>query len=904
MTKFNPSILSSPLEYAELEWGVPGCLMDLTRDIISLLPSDLLGTYQSSVAEGRESARCWMATKTKEFFGDSGFLTYNTTTGKLEFFSPTSKASTLAGLDTLGYYAGIGQAAWQAVEGALDQIEEISNCIDSVKQYFDDLNDTNKPTGNATVAPPVFPSAAVAAGFSESYNRTVDFDNRASAVINDIKDELDLRRRDPSREPVLITDPTDPDTSGVVETPAIFRLVYGPPKSKSGQFLLSIDGIYYNSQTSSYSMGDVPTAADIGMVPSPEKWKMEHPANLGGKGDGFSLKQINRYVGTLFDIDIIDDSTAMETYYSSDNMLRTLIGQKNVAVNKLRDDRLEYIASGYSEDSAIVSNLNNQVYSVVSEFDYKISKRKKQIEVAVKAPDFFGIGQVFTPGHIPINDFTYLSSLNLPVEVARQRNLTFDHGEVEDIILPLVPRFVKAKDSEWRVTLTPLEIAEVGTGDIIDVNDTSANAAPVLRVTEGIVKDDTLEASYSFLIPSVETNGKSGTFRALNDDDDGGYHDAQLVGNNVSSVFASGVSIPKLDGIVRYKYNINGNTSSVDFDKLGSYVRLPDSPKMQNLMYNSKGCSFDFWIHMPNLGAASNFAEQDPAVVPNFAASDSSWTDYNYYKIILANENIGGSYQEDDITLMTDNFGTTSVRGMLMGFTRDPQITQNSIVGRGSDFDIGDTLGVTTADTVNTTHFFIAPTQSANGTDVDFIRKGDCNVQGDEYRAMSVSISSTVGIGNNTVALSDASETFVHVSVSFDVTNDEVCIRLNGKDLATSSYSELFGTQPGFPAKIPTFISPEDSQNPSYSYSNISKGPKTNTYFTPWIIGGGYTDGIAVNLTGSNTGSGGFMATSHGLYSGLTGHVGSFKIYSRPLDTTEALKNYEAHKGYYEDIRT
>ena len=898
--KFNPNILSSPLEYAELEWGVPGCLMDLTRDVISLLPSDLLGTYQNSLTEGRESARCWMATKTKEIFGDSGFLTFNTTTGKLQFFSPSSKASTIAGLDTIGKYVGMGQAAWQAVEGAIEQFDEIMGCIESVKQYFDDLNDSNSGAGGGQVAAPSFPSSAAAAAYSESYNRTVDFDNRASAVINDIQEELAIRQRDPSREPNIILDDADLEPSAVQEAPAIFRLVYGPPRSKSGQFLLSIDGIYYNSQTSSYAQGDVPTVADIGMVPSPERWKMDHPANLGGKGDGFSLAQINQYVGTLFDVNQIDDSNAMKNYYKSDNMLRTLTGQKNVAVNKLRDERNDYIASGYSEDSAIVSNLYNQLAASVEEFDMKINKRKKQIEVAVKAPDFFGIGQVFTPGHIPINDFTYLSSLNLPVEISRQRDLTFDHGEVEDIILPIVPRYVKAKDSEWRVSLAPLEVAQIGTGDIIDINDTSADTAPVLRVTEGIVRDDYLEGSYSFLVPSVITNGKSSEFNVLNDDDDGGYHDAQLIGNNVSSVFASGVSIPRLDGIVRYKYNIDGATSSIDFDKLGSYVRLPDSPKMQNLMYNPYGCSFDFWLHMPNLGASSNFCEQGVSSTPNFESTDSSWTDYNYYKIILGNENIGGSYTEDDITLMTDMFGTTSVRGMLMGFTRDPQITNNSVVERGSDFDIGDTLGVNTSSTPENTHFFIAPTQSANGNDVEFIRKGDCNVQSEEYRFMSIPISSTVG----GLALSDSSESFIHVSVSFDVKEDIITVRLNGKDLATSSYSEVFGTTPGFAAKIPTFISPSDSKNPSYTYSNIGVGPKTNTFFTPWIIGGGFTDGIDVTLESSLNGSGGFMSSSHGLYSGLTGHVGSFKIYSRPLNNRESLKNYQAHKGYYEDIKT
>jgi hypothetical protein len=44
------------------------------------------------------------------------------------------------------------------------------------------------------------------------------------------------------------------------------------------------------------------------------------------------------------------------------------------------------------------------------------------------------------------------------------------------------------------------------------------------------------------------------------------------------------------------------------------------------------------------------------------------------------------------------------------------------------------------------------------------------------------------------------------------------------------------------------------------------------------------------------------MSTSHGFYSGLTGHIGSFKVYSKPLNISEAYKNYTAHKGFFEDI--
>jgi len=902
MTKLNPAILSNPGNFAQTTWGVPSCIVDLAENLLSLIPGDVLGSYSQGLQEGREEARSWIASRSKEWFGDSGFLSYNSATGKLELFSPKNTGSSTGFLSDLGKYAGIAAAAWDVGEDLYEQVEDVLDCIGEFSDYLDGLNNESpNPTVQASPpapgsTPPVYPSEGARSAFERQFDETIADINKFTEKIQMIERELRLRREDPSREPVInFSGPGD-----VEEAPdPIFRLTYGPPKSKSGQFLLSRDGIYYNSQDRDYAEGQVPKMADIGMIPSPERWKLDHPANLGGKGQGFSLKQVNRYVGTLFDITKVDDSQSMHRFYDVDNMLKSLIGRKNSEVAKLNNERQAYIASGYDSDSAIVSNIYNQLQSAVDEFDYKIAKRKKQIEVAVKAPDFFGIDIPFQPGHIPINDFTFLSSLNLPVELSKQRELTFDHGEVQDIVLPLVPKYVRAKDSEWRVSLDALEVAEIGTGDHIKVFDVSTTPAPILRVTDGIVTDH-LEASYSFLIPSVEKTGRSTKFNVLNDNADGGYHDAQLVGNDVSSVFDLGVSIPRLNGVIRPQYFIKNSTSSIIFDKLGSYVRLPDSPSMQNLMYNKYGCSFDTWLYMPNLGSSNNTAEKDLVSVPNFSATDSSWTDYNYYKILIGNENIGGSYTESDITEMTDNFGTNTVRGMLIGFTRDPQITENSIVGRGSDFDIGDTLGIDTSATARKTHFFIAPTQSANGTDVEFIRNEPCNPGDDPYRKMSVSISATTDKG---YALSDASNSFVHLSISFNVSADEVIIFLNGEELQKGSYSTLFGKDPKIPANIPTFISPKDSTYPSYNYNNIAVGPQLNTFFTPWIIGGGYTDGIDVVMNGTpDEGYGGFMATGHGLYSGLTGHIGSFKVYSKPLDITEALKNYESHKEYYEDI--
>jgi len=40
-----------------------------------------------------------------------------------------------------------------------------------------------------------------------------------------------------------------------------------------------------------------------------------------------------------------------------------------------------------------------------------------------------------------------------------------------------------------------------------------------------------------------------------------------------------------------------------------------------------------------------------------------------------------------------------------------------------------------------------------------------------------------------------------------------------------------------------------------------------------------------------------------GIVSGLRGHIGSLKFYSRPLDTGEVKKNYDAQKGFFKNIK-
>jgi len=896
MVKFNPNLLNDPLGELGMQYGAPKCLVDFTKEILSLLPTSILGGFSRGLMKGKAAAQAALATGIKKLFRDTGIIEFDTTTGKLVFLSGSSKNGIENGeLDFLGELgeflgalAGAGAALWENYQVAEEFINQINDCLGKVEQWLDKGNDNSGPKFPSTV------QLAVATAETKAALNYIAAVNQQLAYIDEIIRE---RAADPTREPQLGTGTRPP----VVEEEPIFRLVYGPPKSKSGQFLLSEDGLYYDSQNRRYEGGFVPNELDIGFVPNPQKWKLDHPANLGGKGTYFSIKELEEYFDTILDTNNIDDSEVLKLYYDKDSFLTSLLGQKNVAVHTLKKQRDELTASGYSDDSALVVNIKQQLFGTIDEYDRKINKRKKQIELAVKAQDLFGTTQSFRPGEVPVNDFSYLGNLNINLSLEKQRILTFDHGEVEDIILPLRPTFVRAKDSQRRQLIDPIEVADMGVGAILDINDVSSSISPALTITDNITVQN-LIACYSFLIPEIEIPA-SEEFDIWNHVTEGGYNNAQLVGKSLESVFVSGIAIPKLDGIVRYDYLNDGSGTFVP-SGLGSYLRLPQTQEMQNLMYNLSGCTFDMWLHMPNFCGSSNYYERTEASGNmNLAASDASWTDFNFYKIILANENIGGSFT-GTAEIQTNELGSNVVKGMLIGFTRDPQITQNSVQYRGPDLDPGLNLDIDTSSTTSSVSFFIAPTQSINGTDVEFIRSGDCENQVNEYLGLSVDVTATTSSGYK---LLDLSGEFQHLSVSMDVKNDLISVFLNGELLTSKSYSETFGVLSKEPARLPTFISPRDADNPSFFYgaekllnaqtTDFNNGPNTDVFFTPWIVGGGWTDGIPVDAS-----SGGFMSTSHGFYSGLTGHIGSFKVYNKPLNISEAYKNYIAHKGFFEDI--
>ena len=890
-------------------FGLPPCIFNLGMDILQLLPGDALVALTAGINKGIMGAQTCIASAKKEIFNLVGLYDKDND-GTFEWGLDSGLGGLGSFMDGLlgGIGMGIGfiQEAQAQLNDTIDQINDIIACLESFRSQTAD-SITTDPVSNEQTAALLFEQEII-------ITQSKDFIEKSVALLEMIGSVVIARQNGELFDP-------DADQE---EEEEIFRLTFGPPESRSGSFLLSVDGLYYDSQNRTYSDGsEVPTLDDIinlSFVPDTDKWKLDHSPNLGGKGTQVTLGDLDDYVGTIFDVESTDEGQYLLEHYNKDHTIGVLEGNKSKIITDMERDKQNLIASGYDPTSAIIHNIQQGIFSTIESFDVKLRKRKKQIEVAVKAYDLFGYDKTFLPGEVPVNDFSYLSNLNLEVGFEKQKKLVIDHGEVSGIILPVKPVFVKQATTARTFSLTPLHIAPIGTGAFADIPSASSTVMPALTISDAVAPDH-LVAIYSFLNAKVEPpNSVLTNVISCNSDSS---QDAQLVGRSTSEVFSQGLGIPLLDGVVSFA----ASGSLLKPTNVGSYLRLPPSKRMQDLMFNLRGCSFDFWLHMPKAFALGyNRFEKgvSPTAITNSQTNEDSkgaWLDYNYYKIILANENTGGSYTGDP-DIMPRNGNSDTVRGMVMGFTRDPQMkTQGTTATRGSDIDIAlNYAGMASDDTTSSFAFFIAPTQSiqdSNGNNsVEFIRSGPCESTLTTFDCMIVPHTKQTASG---YTFGDLSSTYVHMNVSFDVQNDLISVYLNNELLDTAPMSTTFGTQYKEPPRIPSFISTGD--NPSFFYSKdnlntsatsvLDNGPNLDPFFTPWVVGGGWTDGSPITYS---TSSGGFMGStsiggsasvlgSHGFSSALGGRVGSFKVYDKPLDTSEITTNYNAHKAFFQNIK-
>lgn len=881
-----------------MAYGMPSCMLGLARDALSLLPSSVLSDVQSQIISGKAKANEVTKQVFKKMMLNTGIIEFDTETGTFRFGSDSAfmgmdndnqqSKNNLAGV--IGAFQNLASFGAQIYENYTD----IKNKVDQITECLDKFSELQKyQTGNSADQRAALSQQEIDAAFNAVYARdrasleqAGNFITSANVKIAEIDDIFAARAADPSLEPRFLNtgeldeylsatnferfDLQDPGLE--VEDP-VFRLTYGPPISTDGSYVLTNDGLYYDS----YEGGLDPVYLAIsGMVPVGDAWKYDYDPNLGGKGEIITVDSLNKFTNNIFDPNRIDDSAGLQHFYNEDHFLAVIKQQRDKHVYDLSSD-LQGFIDDYGHDSSIVTNQRNLMMSEIANHNTKINRRKKQIEVAVKAGQIYGDqeGPEFPPGEIPINDFSYLQKYNLGVDLEKQKALVFKQGDVDGIVLPLETKFVKpAREKSRSLSFDQLSIPPIGKGSIL-YSPSGSSSGTVLALNDQIVSKD-LFAIYNFLDTDLELPSST-NFNVTNCATQNKYNNAQLVGTNRRSIFASGISIPYLEGIVK-----NKSTDPAAASALGSFIKLPDTREFRDLTYSSNGFSVECWVHVPNItDGALGWASGTDIATP--AASGLT-------KVLFGCENVGhnpnasavdftGAFR--DLDFLEPENGGEFVRGMLCGFTRDRRLTQSA-----SGFSNSNESN----NPVSSLSFFIAPTQARDFSSASFINNDDCQNQ-EQFYKMKVDLSAT--------AFGNVSSQFVLVDITCDPNSDTIKMYADGSLVATSAISEVFGIDARKPIGLPSF-----KKNNSFEYSSttvdgpttLKQGPLLNTFYTPWIVGGGYTDGMYQygNFMGGDRG---------GVISGLRGHIGSLKFYSRSLDSTEVKQNYDAQQGFFKNIK-
>tara|TARA_R100000458_G_scaffold13299_1_gene11106 strand:- start:8248 stop:11457 length:3210 start_codon:yes stop_codon:yes gene_type:complete len=831
--------------------------------------------------------------------------------------------------------------------------------------------------------------------------------------------------------------------SGIDVLTPVFDLEYGPPISTGNQFVLSEDGLYYNSRGE-----PVPD-----VVPDPlssNMWTLQFNSNVGGRGISFTEQDAEDDAGTIFSLnqDLGTNTPRVLKFYEFDDVLQQFADDRQSHLTQVSGYISEILANGYADTDAVVRSYKSQLGSVAAVYGEKIKKRKRQLEIAaiygrntffvtdrdhpmgeglffqylppqgkayeynlkykdlpdnVKSLSFLQpaeggqalawnrrlneVVEVPEPDNIiaiagfwqqipriPLNDFSYLQQADIPLDL--QRKLTLFSEDVASVVAPYQAKYVIAPNKPTSYT-TELAVDEIGFGDWVHPessgmpNGSVSATSPLYKsLTDDIVSDDLL-ICYNFLDPEAVTQ-PSGTLYGANNAAEGSPRmDGKMVAHHKSLIFPSGVGIPYFRGTIfdqKQKYN------PLYPELYGSYVRLPNitkdyqqysvpfngSRELDNLFYSQKGATLDFWAYVPNV-----------------------WSDmdnFHRYRLVFANENSGP---------VASNYVTASPLRKGVSTNDSPTIDMDRTLGMMIGWrDAGSPDGESGYSS-DGLEFIIAPTVGQNQSQAAGNKKswGHSICISERWTGETAPTSSIVTQNGMYIAsgtrttdgsgIGEVSGSYMHFNIAFDYDSEEVRVCLDGKELSTSAMVDVLGGRPEtmvYPTavkmelvdKTDNIISRgEGSSNPvGGSFNNPTKesflGP--NIYdeqvspervafpvYTPWIIGGGYSDNInkiaetdfrPQGFLGSNTnntyqqtrfgddlvtvqvggatgatypvgqhqpplsnGEGGGNASRNNIpRSGLDGYLGSFKIYTKPLSTKEAKKNFDSQKGFFKNI--
>ena len=750
--------------------------------------------------------------------------------------------------------------------------------------------------------------------------------------LDDFKEFVEDKVILPFRENKAVFDKLSVETQLLVdEKTTLFDLTYGPPISVKGQFIMSEDGLYYDSIN-----GGIPIVS--GIVAASSTWNLSQAPNLGGKGVAYTQDHLDDFVDTIFSYKYDPSSTASKAYYDSDDVLESFYKNKAQHIDLLFKHIDDLEEQGYAASGAIVVNYYSNLGALADMYDNKIKRRRKLLQLV----SIFGtykysfsesegnsntnpkniqlgdgvlienIGSTKEPEwvkieRIPLNDFTFLKGSGLNINLKKQEKLLIFSEDLEDVIAPVHVKFTRGPAQsltnidKFSIPPTPRDSFPHIQGD----TNVSSTGGFVQSLTTSIVLDGMI-LGYNFLTPSV-VDPSSQVFNIDNfNTDTKDIYNGQLVGTSVAAVYTSGLSIPKLTGT----------------GLGGSYVRLPSNftpsggniglytasltdlfyPANQNYNETTKmggGVTFDFWVHVPDL----------------------TFTDQHRYRLIAACENSGHKpiITQGEIyanrTTPTGHMDIDKVHGMVMGFRdRGGAISTTS----GLEFGIFPTVSQNRSDGSTGHNVCIAEHIPRTGGEIDTSAIRD------------LGHITPASVLNNSVKIGNTANEFMHVAIVFDFSGNRVSTVFDGELMSTSDLDVAFGTDKVKSLGIPTVTrAPNSSHLGASSWENTTlTGPVVGNLgegFTPWILGGGFTDGIAKHGSVSTYDPGFLGYNTNTLYgaspnnsqhtpslggttstkpsSGLDGFLGSFKIYSRALSMGEVRHNFNSQKGFFKNIK-
>tara|TARA_R110000782_G_scaffold102791_4_gene190146 strand:+ start:15566 stop:18544 length:2979 start_codon:yes stop_codon:yes gene_type:complete len=887
--------------------------------------------------------------------------------------------SILDNLSFIGAALGFGAQAWALGSALSDQYNQAAACVDKYKALkalqngpsqlahqfvdftvYDPL--TGLPISNYHIPPPANEGAnhdyidlnenlAIAAGFIDKVDsqllnineilaaRQDDPLNNPEPIFNGCLELPDGRQLFELDNTLNVLDCLQFDEFGNPIFPAMHTEIIsseddriGPPEAKEGQYIFSKTGLYYDAYSGGLEyegcITNIVSAVyfdDQGKpIPGtgvPEKaleFLLEYNPNIGGKGEAVSWSTFNVWANTVFNLDTINESPNIQPWYSADTFLQVLTDQRNREVYDLSSIIQDYAFSGLGEDSALVINQRQVLFSRISTNDSKINRRKKQIEV------HYTLNPDAVLGAIPINNLEGLDNGLIAVQKALQEQLMFKPNEVSGIVLPLCPSFVKSEVPQDTFIVGDLIVPTIGAGGILNVDQDLADgtSGTVLSLNDQITMED-LVVIYNFLDADL-VSPDSEVYESLNQATlNATEMPAQMVASSTPSLFPSGIGLPFFRGMCNFFSGVSGdgNTKASYYTDNDQYLFSPYRPygysriqsgwnDVDSLLYSNTGATIETWLHVPDLNDADG---------PGWNASNELSA---LHRVVMGCENRGGSVSSSsEDWVMGPQFGSDAVRGLLMGFSRDRRLTQGAAPSNSNvDNELDDGLV-----------FYMAPTQSINTSGVTFLAASadvqfcpQDTVAGSGYYGIFVDTSTIV----NSAKIGDVSSAFCLVSVTVDYGADLVSVYLDGNLMKSQNVAQTFGR--AGPPNIPSMV-----DTSSYSYSNIYEdtfrdkaptfppnqlgyedfwhfdGPKFASInngppLTPWILGGGYTDGMFPihPVLGSNEGMNFMGGKWGGKKSGLNGFMGSFKLYKKALTQVQIAKNYGSQRGFFKNIKT